>query len=403
MGALRDLRIMAGDLLAGRYPSFVYGRDLRPGEAPPVLCLHTAHPATFPAMCEHLAAGGHLTLTAQEYVDRVAGRTPIGPRDLLLTFDDGHLSVWSIALPLLRKHGMKAVTFLIPGRMADDGPSSQLIRPTLDDVEAGGATMAQITEPLRDGYVLASWAEVRLMHDSGVIDCQAHTLHHRLVVASDRVVGFVTPSLRATAHPFELAMLAPPPGEAPAADVVMPPLGTPIYASVSRMSDTPAAFPDPAAGAACVELVEKGGGEAFFNSAGWEQRLRDTAANAATTPPRREREPEHAEAIAFDLRECRRRIEARLPGHAATHLAYPWGVGGVRSTQAAADAGYQGVHWGRVDGRVRNHVGDDPLKLARIGDDFFWTLPGPRRRPLRGVLWNKLASRWRRGSPYVSH
>lgn len=403
MGALRNARVMAHDLWAGRYPACVYGRRPKADEAPPVFCFHTADPETFPAICEHLAAGGYRTLTCRQYLDRVAGRTPIDPRDVLITFDDGHLSVWSVAVPLLRQHGLTAVSFLIPGRMASEPPVADRVRPTLDDVAEGRATLEEIAAPLRDSYALATWAEVDRMHRSGVIDCQAHTLHHRLIVASDRIVGFVNPTLKRTAHPFELAMLAPPADAADPSELPMPPLGTPIYASASRVSDTPAVTPDPAVADACTQLVEREGGEAFFESKGWPQRLHDAATAAATQPPPRESDTEQARAIAFDLTECRSQIEDRLPGHEAVYLAYPWGVGGRLATRAARDAGYHGAFWGRVDGRLTNRVGTDPLHLARIGENFFWTLAGPGHRPLTRILFDKFTARWRKGSAYVSH
>jgi hypothetical protein len=52
---------------------------------------------------------------------------------------------------------------------------------------------------------------------------------------------------------------------------------------------------------------------------------------------------------------------------------------------------------------LTNRVGIDLLKLARIGEDFFPLLPGNGRSTLMRVLSDKLTSRWKRGSPYVSH
>ena len=104
------------DLLRGRYPPFVTGGELPRGDVP-VFVFHGAEPESFGRKIAHLAENGYVTLSADEYVAVLRGERQPEERAVVLTFDDGRGSVWSVAAPLLRRLGMKAVVFLVPGRI----------------------------------------------------------------------------------------------------------------------------------------------------------------------------------------------------------------------------------------------------------------------------------------------
>jgi len=53
------------------------------------------------------------TVTFREYADYLAGGAPLPRKPILLTFDDGYADNYTLAMPLLRERGMKAVVFLI--------------------------------------------------------------------------------------------------------------------------------------------------------------------------------------------------------------------------------------------------------------------------------------------------
>jgi hypothetical protein len=395
---------MAGDLLCGRYPSFVYGRQPREGELPPVLCLHTAVPELFERMLLYLSENRYRTLTCDDYLERLERGPTAGERSVLLTFDDGHLSVWSIAYPLLKKYGMVATTYLIPGRM----PAGQMMRPTMEDVWAGRASREEVVKVAEEGYTLCTWPENRAMHEAEVMDFQSHTHCHQLVAVSPRIMGFVSPQVLSRFHPFESAMLSDRAARegAEVGSIAAPPLGTPIYASGSRMAEGLRYFPDEAVAAGCVERVEREDGVAFFEQDDWERQLQRIAADVVKQVGDRgryETQEQRQEAIAWDLAVSKRTIERELPGKPVRHLAYPWGVGSEASMRASLEAGYASNFWGKVGGRLTNHVGDDPLRMARIGEDFFYLLQGEGRATLRGVLMRKLIRQWRKGSPYLSH
>lgn len=397
MGKLTPMVEMALNISMRRYPSFVYGARARPDELPPVFCLHSAEPALFESMLRYLSDNEYETLTCDDYYAMSRGERPIPPRSVLLTFDDGHLSVWSIAYPLLRKYGMRAVAFLIPGRMPVDGDAEP--RPTLEDAWAGRCTVAEI-EAAALGYPLCTWSECRRMGDSGVVDLQSHTHCHTAVYTSDRIVGFVQPSMLSKFWPFETDVPpSRPDGVGGCGERGTPPLGAPIYESAPRMADERSYTPTPTAERACVDHVRDHGGEAFFRQRDWKRQLHRVAATAVRARGEEgargtlESETDRRDRILGDLKLARRTMMEQLPGARVRHLAFPWGVGSECAMAASREAGYLTSFWGSFGRRLRNHRGVDPHALTRIGEDFFFLLEGSGRSTLKGVLWRKLTRR----------
>ncbi len=71
---------------------------------------------------------------------------------ILLTFDDGWSSVWSAALPLAKRYGVKFTLFLAP----DCVEESHEVRTTLDT----GATAEEITAARSRPRARLTWGEV---------------------------------------------------------------------------------------------------------------------------------------------------------------------------------------------------------------------------------------------------
>lgn len=387
----RQALTVGTDLVLQRYPRALYRRAAPAGELPAVFCFHSAAPEPFAAVLGFLARNRYRTLIADQLHHLMTGaaREP-GDRSVLLTFDDGVREVWSIVHPLLKRHGLRATCFVVPGRIED----AAAVRPTLEDVWQGRASLAEVVSG--DGPPLATWPEIAAMAASGVIDIQCHSFDHRLVFTSPKIVDFVSPQALAAFHPFEFAMFAQQP----------PPLGSPIHTSAPRLGASRAYRPDPEIAAICVAQVEEEGGVAFFDRPDWRRRLLARVGEHRSARPLAgsyESEEERRVAIATDLRRAKAAIEARLPGKRVRHLAFPWGEGSAAAVDAARESGYEACFWGKVDGRLTNQVGGDPLRIARIGEDFVRSLPGDGRIPLRRVVAGKLERRLRQGAPYLSH
>ena len=101
----------------------------------------------------------------------------------MLCFDDALASLWLVVAPLLRRYGLRGVTYAIPGRVTD-APG---VRPTLDDGPVDAAAADVAANPF------ATWPELRALARDGVIEIQSHTATHAMVFADAQPIGVVTP------------------------------------------------------------------------------------------------------------------------------------------------------------------------------------------------------------------
>ena len=117
----------------------------------------------FAAHLDWLGAHGYHPVSLSQVIDASRGRATLPPKPVLLTFDDGLRSVYDKAFPLLQAYRYPALVAVItdyvdmaPGRTIDYG-----YRPFG-----------------RDDFI--TWAQLKQMHDSGLIEVASHTddLHH---------------------------------------------------------------------------------------------------------------------------------------------------------------------------------------------------------------------------------
>jgi peptidoglycan/xylan/chitin deacetylase (PgdA/CDA1 family) len=373
------------DLLLRRYPPFVTGGPLVRGDVP-VFVFHGAEPESFSRKVRHLARNGYVTLSADEYVAVVRGERKAPERAVVLTFDDGRGSLWSVAAPLLRRHGMKAVVFLVPGRVPSrPGPPA----PTWDDVEASRVRPEIVLRREEGEGALLSWEEIELLAGTGLFDFQSHTLAHARIHTGPRLDGFVTPRSRHGYFAFDQPLIREGDRDLLGEEV---PLGTPLFRSAPRTSEEPRFFEDEGVGRACVVRVAEEGAEGFFLRADWEDRLRRTFGRAQVRG-RIETAEERDEALRRELGEARRLIEERT-GRPVVHLCYPWHAAGPTARRLAAETGYETAFLGKVPGVPLTRAGGDLRQIARIGEDYVELLPGRGRATLTGVLRRKWTRRF---------
>jgi peptidoglycan/xylan/chitin deacetylase (PgdA/CDA1 family) len=350
------------DLVLGRYPEFVRGGALPRGHVP-VFVFHSLEAESFGRKIAHLARNGYSTLSADEYFAFVMGTRPAPDRAVVLTFDDGRESLWTVGAPLLRRHGMTGIVFLVPGRTPPRPPA-----------EPSGS----------EG--LLSWEQVESLARSGPFEFQSHSLTHARVHVGPRVVGFVTPAVRRGYAAFDVPMI-----QARGRDLMGEeiPLGTPILASEPRLGESRRFFEDEGIREAPVHAAAEGGGEAFFARPGWEATLAKTVRGRA--PGRFETAAEMVAAIRRELVESKRAIEERT-NRPVVHLCHPWHVAGPTTRRLMREAGYRTAFAGKVARTPLTLAGGDPYCIARIGEDYVELLPGEGRLTLGEILRRK----WRR-------
>ena len=121
----------------------------------PILCYHrfgpqpgkmVVTPEAFAKQLDYLAQNGYSVVPLSDLIEFLDGTRALPRRAVVITVDDGHISSYRYAYPLLKQHGFPATFFLYS-----------------DFIGAG--------EALR-------WTQVREMAGSGLIDFQAHSKTH---------------------------------------------------------------------------------------------------------------------------------------------------------------------------------------------------------------------------------
>ena len=137
-------------------PTGVYGNGF---QTVPILCYHrfgsksskmVVTPDAFAAQLDYLARNGYRVVSLSQLADFLAGKRSLPERALVITIDDGHVSTYEHAYPLLKKYGFPATSFVYA-----------------DFIGSGDA--------LR-------WNQIREMAASGLIDFQAHSKTHANLV-----------------------------------------------------------------------------------------------------------------------------------------------------------------------------------------------------------------------------
>lgn len=129
----------------------------------PILMYHHVHakskedtavsPENFEKQLKAMKAAGYHTVTTEDLLNFVHRGVPLPPKPFCITFDDGYLSNYEFAYPLLAKYEMEAVIFTV-------------------GITMGQSTYKETGEPIKPHF---SAAQAKEMADSGVIDIQSHT------------------------------------------------------------------------------------------------------------------------------------------------------------------------------------------------------------------------------------
>lgn len=361
----RGGRLRGGlDLVAGRYPRFVFGGSL--GHLLPVFHFHDETRADLEPKLQYLALNRYRTVNADDIAAFITGgRLP--ERAVALHFDDAWASVWTMAGALLKQYGFQAVLYAIPGRTDD----ADTCRPR--------------DTTTTDGSPFATWPELRALGDEGSFDIQSHTFSHAMVSTASTPTDFVQPGYDASSYLGRPLVDGETSTDSPAAHRVRPTfttpldLGAPLYPTRSRMSEAPRVWHSPAIRQACLSLVRAEGGAAFFSRAEWRARL-DAAAAAAGGSSTVEPDEVQQRAIEDELDGARAVLNDRLRTERVNHVCLPWGVSGPQTESALKRVGVVTAIANRMPGMFAVRPGDHPYWLKRLPNRYIYRLPGEGRR-----------------------
>jgi hypothetical protein len=352
---IHELNGMISGMKAGSYPDFVR-KDVEP-EKIPVFSFHNIEAGTFGLMLKYLQENGYETLNAEDY--RRSAESGEYDRRVLLTFDDGLVSLYKAAFPLLKQYGMSAVAFIMPVWIGKPG--------------------------------IIDWDQAREMHEQGSIDFQSHSLSHSAIPVRGTIGGFYTENR--PPHPaWNIAVLNPLKGEAEFTYQD----GDPVFPFASRLSDHKRFDPDPSVIRFCRNWMRdhvrsSGKGDA------WQRPLR--RAVRAYTDDKIEGETENKasqrKAIRHELSEAKKEIESRLQGKQVCFLGYPWNEAGSVTASLLEECGYTAAFGGLNTGRL---TGAEYIR--RMSGDYIFRLPGTGRRPFASIVFGKIRRRIVKGTMY---
>ena len=356
-------------LVFRRYPDFILSNRISHLEIAPVFTFHEVTESTLEPLLIYLSKNDYKTLNADELFERENSSNINHNKEVVLTFDDGHISLYEVAYPLLKKYGFKAVAFIIPGL---------------------------ITEGKSDGWqtdkkYLCSWNEIKIMHESGVIDIQAHSMYHHTIFISPRIIDYVSPDSN-----FSFLREALFPVLVENDSVRFPdslPLGTPIYDSDYRYGRKRKYFDSIALRRACQDYVNENGSSSFFENSGWKNQLNSMVRKKfkdLLSERRYESQEERKETLAKDLREAKDSIEMKLSGKRIKHLCFPWFTADDATVTASGEVGYNSNFWG---GFIPKFAKDrkEPLPIKRYNPIYIWRLPGKNRKSINEVVYKKIS------------
>ena len=323
----------------------------------------------FEGQMKALKDEGWTTISLAELHAHVSTGAPVPEKPVVLTFDDGYLDNYVLAWPILRKYGHKAVIWMTTD-FIDPSPRP---RTTLDSGGEGGAYASGL--PL-GGFL--SFAEMRLMEESGHIEIQSHAKTHTWYSSGPEIIDFH--------RPIGVEGYEPPPwlawNEFPDTkfeymsrgreDEI--PYGTPIYRHAKAL-EAPRYFPDPALPEKLASHVRDNGGDDFFARDGWRAELEGIAAGESPSAGRMETDDEYRERVLFELTESKRILSEGL-GHGIDFLCWPGGGRNPGVLRLAAEAGYLATTTHYQVMEKKNVPGQDPSEIGRIGSGSPWLWRG---------------------------
>jgi len=310
--------------------------------------------ALFERKIDYLLRRGYEFIFHDDLYHYMKGEQSLSQKAVMLTFDDGFLDNWVIAFPILKRRGVK-FTIYVSQEFVD---ISETPRPTLEDLWDGRANEDDLQIL---GYL--SWAEMRRMEASGLVDIQSHTSTHTWHFVSGDIIDFYHPG-NASQYPWmqwnrfpskkPRWMLHPPEQEL---------WGLPVYEN-KRAMVARRYLEDPALNRMIRDFVLDNGAETFFSRTDWRKVLTQLVRRHLEKEKhhaRFETDSEQEARLRYELWDNRRAIEQALKKE-VRYLCWPGGAYNDRLIRLAQDCGFRAS----TVKRGRNAPGDDARFIHRI-------------------------------------
>lgn len=369
------------------YPKFVYSTDKNQKlDGIPVFIYHTIDPIVFEQHLIYLHENGYRTLTIHEFYDIITKKQSVHSSNklVLLTIDDARTSVWLYGYPLLKKYKMHATVFVIPGLTEDD-----IQRDNLEQSWNGKITLNSLRNIDPHDDFLCNWSEIREMYQSGYVDIESHTLFHKEVFITNKVVDFIT--AKSPNIPYNFA------GSAYLTKEnlntrfnISDFFGLPIFESAPLMLAGPKINFTQEFIKKCEEIYQKKNSN---NDNLWKNEIISLISCKETSSKYFNLQSDSMNDVLEDLSLAREIIQGKLDKSAGNHLCLPWTIGNRKTVEVCKKLGIKSCFWGILDYKRINKPGDDPFYITRIKNDFLFRLPGKKRKSIISIYSNKLKRR----------
>lgn len=118
---------------------------------------NTVHPRMLAEQLAYLKQQEYNSITLRDLELHLTAKTPLPPKPIILTFDDGYEDNFTNALPLLQEYGMKATVFVVAGWI--------------------GRNNGWENYPGKPHCQVMSWEQLQQWQEAGM-DIGSHTMNH---------------------------------------------------------------------------------------------------------------------------------------------------------------------------------------------------------------------------------
>jgi peptidoglycan/xylan/chitin deacetylase (PgdA/CDA1 family) len=129
----------------------------------------------FDKQMQYLKREGYATISLEDLYKWLNNKKELPENPILLTFDDGHYSVYKYAYPILEKHGMKATIFLSSNFI--NGKDSEVVQTLCSPAIKNNSDALEYIKHNPDSCLPLSWNNVHFLKNRGY-SFGSHTMNH---------------------------------------------------------------------------------------------------------------------------------------------------------------------------------------------------------------------------------